>query len=82
MAVSDRVYVILEVLEGKSSQVVKVLRGKRGVIMADVLESSGNVMMVAEASERQWLAKLTIQALISVEAMTSEIQLLPIKEHN
>ena len=46
--------------------------------MADVLESSSEVMMVAEAPERHRLTKLTIQALMSVEAMTSEVQLLPL----
>lgn len=52
---------------------------KKGVVMADVLEGIGEVMMVAEAPERHRLAELTIQALISVEAMTGEVKLLPVK---
>lgn len=52
---------------------------KHGVVMADILEGSGKVMTVAEAPERHMLAELTIQALISVEAIVSQIQLLPVQ---
>lgn len=74
----DRVYVIPEGREGKPARVVSILRGKNDVVMADILEATGNVMMVEEASERYRLAELTVQALISIEAMTDEIQLLPV----
>lgn len=76
---SDRVYVLLDVVKGKSAQVVRALRNKHGVVMADVLEGLDEVMMVAEAPERHRLAELTIKALISVESMTGKVQLLPIK---
>jgi len=76
---NDRVYVLMEIAEGKTTRAVRVLRSKNGVVMADILEGSGRVMMVAEAPERRRLAELTIQALISVEAMVSQIQLLPVQ---
>jgi len=76
---NDRVYVLMEIAEGKATRAVRVLRRKRGVVMADILEGSDRVMMVAEATERSRLAELTIQALISVEAIVSQIQLLPVQ---
>jgi len=76
---NDRVYVLMEMAEGKATRAVMVLRRKRGVVMADILEGSDRVMMVAEATERSMLAELTIQALISVEAIVSQIQLLPVQ---
>lgn len=79
---SDRVYVLLKVVEGKSAQVVSTLKDKHGVVMADVLEDQSEVMMVAEASERQRLAELTVQAIISVEDVTGEVRLLPIKRED
>lgn len=76
---SEKVYVLLEATEGKSAKVINVPRNKQGVVMADALEGPGKVMMVAEASERHRLAELTIQALISIETMTGEVQQLPVK---
>ena len=73
---SARVYVLIDVQEGKCDQVAQSLRGEAGVIMADVLESLPEVMMVVEASEQRGLAELTVRALASIEAMTEGLQLL------
>jgi ACT domain-containing protein len=67
---SARVYVLLDVMEDKPDQVVRVLQGKTGVKMVDVLEGSPNVIMLIQARDRQQLAELTIQAITSTETMT------------
>ena len=71
-----RAYMLPDIADGKPGQVVRVLRDKPGVVMADLLEGPPDVIVVVEASERQKLAEFTIQALASVEAMTEDIQLL------
>lgn len=77
---STRVYVLLDITDGKSSQAVKDLRGKPGVLIADLLDGSPDVILVVEAPERQKLADLTNQALASVETVTKGIRLLPAQE--
>jgi hypothetical protein len=71
-----RAYVLLDIVDGKSEQVVRALRGSLGVAMADQLEGPPDVIVVVEASERQELAELTNKALASVEAMIEGVQLL------
>ena len=72
-----RVYVLLDIVDGKSEQVAQALRSKPGVAMEDTLEGPPDVIMVVEASQRQKLAQLTIQALASVETMTQGLRILP-----
>lgn len=75
-----KVYVLLDIIEGKLEQVVQTLRGKPGVVGVDLLEGSPNVIVVVEAPERKKLAEQTIQALASVETMTEGVQLLPTRD--
>lgn len=77
---NDRVYILLDIVDGKAEQAVKVLRESLGVIMVDALESPPDVIMVMEAPERQQLAKQTMQALASVETITEHVCLLPARE--
>jgi hypothetical protein len=77
---SARAYVLLDIIKGKSSQAVKYLRGKPGVLMADLLDGPPDVILVVEAPERQELADLTNQALASVEKVTEDIRLLPAQD--
>lgn len=77
---SARVYLLLNVVNGKSEEVVRNLSGKAGVVAADPLEGPPDVMMVVEASDRRKLAELSIQAFASVEAMVEGMQLLPTRE--
>ncbi len=72
-----RVYIVLDITDGKSEQVVQTLRSKQGVVMADALEGLPNVIMVIEAAKRFKLAELTNDALASVEMMTDGMRLLP-----
>jgi hypothetical protein len=74
---SAKAYVLLNVVHEKQEQVVRALRGKPGVLMIDILEGPPDVIIVLGARGRQKLAKLTIQALALVEAITEEVQLLP-----
>ena len=77
---SARAYVLLDIIKGKSSQAVKYLRGKPGVLMADLLDGPPDVILVVEAPERQKLADLTNQVLASVEKVTEDICLLPAQD--
>ena len=72
-----RAYVLLDVVDGESQQVAQALRGRPGVVIADLLEGPPDVIMVIEASERHELATLTVQALASVETMVRGMRLLP-----
>jgi DNA-binding Lrp family transcriptional regulator len=74
---SAKAYVLLNVVHEKQEQVVRALRGKPGVLMVDVVEGPPDVVVVLRARDRQKLAKLTVQALASVETMTEGLQLLP-----
>ncbi len=75
-----RAYVLLDVTDSRSGDVAKVLRGRPGVVKADLLEGPPDVIVVVEASNRQELAKLTMQVLASVETMTEHLQLLPTRD--
>jgi hypothetical protein len=76
---SPRVYVLLDIIAGKSGRVTQTLRSKPGVILADELEDQSRVIMVVQAADQQELAELTIQVLDSVESRTDGLQLLPVK---
>jgi hypothetical protein len=76
---STRVYVLLDIIAGKSGQVTQALRSKPGVILADELEEQSKAIIVFQAADQPELAGLTIQALNSVESMTNNIQLLQVK---
>ena len=76
-AMSDRVYLLLNVAEGKADQVAGRLRHLAGVRMVDLIEGQADVIAVVEAPERHELAKLTVQALSSVETVIEDLQLLP-----
>jgi hypothetical protein len=73
------VYILLNAVEGKASQVAQMLRGRAGVRMVDVLEGLPNVIMVLQARSRQQLAEFTNQALSSVESLTEDVQVLPVR---
>jgi hypothetical protein len=77
---SDRVYILLDILNGKAEQATEILRESPGVVMADALEGPPNVIIIMEAPERQQLARLTIQTLASVETITEHVCLLPTRD--
>jgi len=77
---TNRVYVLLHVREGKADEAFRTLHGKVGVRLLDILEGLPNVIMMLQARDRQRLAKLTIEAVASVEHLTEELQLLPMRD--
>ena len=78
----DRVYVFLEVVNGKSDCVAQALRDRPGVMIADRLEGRPEVIIVVEASERQELAELTMRAIASVDTMVENLYLLPAQDRS
>ncbi len=77
---NDKVYVLLDIMDGKAEQVVQALQGSLGVVMADAVEGPPDVVIVMEAANREQLAKLTNHALLLVEPMTEYICLLPARK--
>ena len=75
-----RAYVLLDIVDGKSEQVAQALQGKPGVVIAEQLEGPPDLIMVTEASDLPHLAKLTVQAIISVETMIHGLRLLPVQD--
>ncbi len=73
----DRVYILLNVSDGKGERVAEALSGMSGVATVDVLEGPPDVMIMIEALGRRKLAQLTVNALAAVEAMTEGIRLMP-----
>ena len=72
----DRVYVILDITEGKYGEAVQSLRANPGVQWVDTLEGQWDLIMAIEASNRLRLAKFLVRALASVETITEDLQLL------
>lgn len=77
---NDKVYILLDIVDGNTERVVQVMRETPGVVRVEELEGPPDVILVMEASERQQLAKVTIQALALVGTMAERIQLLPINK--
>ena len=77
---NDRVYVLLEVMDGKTEQVVRVLQQVPGVVTVEALEGPPDVVVVIEAPERKQLAKRTIAAMGSVERLIEQVRLLPARD--
>jgi len=80
VALTPRVYILLDTVEGKANHVGGILRGKPGVELVDVLEGPPDVVTVIKARGHRQLAKFATQALASVETMTENLQLLPTKD--
>lgn len=75
-----KAYVLLDIVDGNCDQVAQMLRSKRGVLMVDSLEGPPDLIMVVEASDKQKLAQLAVDALASVETVTQGLQILPTRD--
>jgi len=73
---SDRVYILLNIADGKSEQTGQTLRGMPGVVMADLLDSGYDAIVVIEAPDRQRLVEMTMETLAAVEYVTQDLRLL------
>ncbi len=74
--VNNRVYALLDIAHGKAHEVADMLRNRPGVVLVDPLKGPPDLIMVIEASAREELVSLTLQALNSVESMTEGLRLL------
>ena len=61
---SDRVYVLIDAIEGQVGQVAQTLRDQPGVKVVDLLEGPPDVIVMLQARSRQKLAELTNRALV------------------
>jgi len=77
---STRAYILIDAVEGKAREVLKILHGKLGIALVDCVEGPPDIVVIAEAEDIQTLASLTIQALASIENLTSNIQCLPVRD--
>jgi hypothetical protein len=75
----DKVYFLLDIRDGNAERAVEILRQQRGVATADALEGRSSIIALVEAQDRLRLAQLTVQALASVEMMTENLSLLPVR---
>ena len=76
----DKVYVLLDIADGKAEEAAQILQESPGVVMADALEGPPDVVVLIEAPKRERLAKWTIEALSSVETLTEQVRLLPTRD--
>ena len=67
---------LLDAVEGKAHEVAQTLRNKPGVKIADMPEGPPGLIVVMQTSTHQRRAELTNKALVSVETMTYNWQLL------
>ncbi len=73
---SVRVYVLLDIVEGKSEYVVQMLRSRTGVVLVDSLEGRPDVIVVVEAPNRQGLAEALMPVIGCVDGITEDLRLL------
>lgn len=73
---SDRIYILLDVIEWQTEQVVEKLKSIAGVRIADLIEGNPNVIALLEAPDRQRLAETLMQVIASVENVIQDLQLL------
>jgi hypothetical protein len=76
---SDRVYLLLDVVDWKADQVAGKLRRIAGIRIIDVLEGQPGVIAMVEAPERHRLAEITMRVISSVETMIEDLKLLPVR---
>ena len=75
-----KTYVLLKVRNGNSDSVTSVVRRQPGGVMVDQVDGLADIIFAVRASSRKKLAELAVQAIASVEAVTDDVQLLPVTE--
>jgi hypothetical protein len=73
----NRLYILLDIVDGKADKATEIVRKNPGVVITDTLEGPPDVVIVMEAPKRRQLAKLAMQVLASVESLTENVCLLP-----
>jgi hypothetical protein len=74
---NDRVFMLLDVKNGKSEQLISSIKDKAGIAIAEMLDGPPDVILMVEAPNRQELADKAIHAISLVENMIDNIRLLP-----
>ncbi|MBI4268020.1 MAG: hypothetical protein HY662_04465 [Chloroflexi bacterium] len=73
---SERVYMLLDIAEGKTARAIEILRANTGVVLADSLEGRPDVIVMVEAANRQKLAELVMPVLGAVDDITEDVHFL------
>ena len=79
---SHRAYILLDIADGKSEEAARSLGGRPGVVRVDLLEGPPDLLVMCEASSRQMLARLAVEALAMVEQVTENVHLLPVRSQS
>ncbi len=77
---SARAYMLLDILEEKSSDAIQTLKNITGVTLADTLEGHPNILVMLEAADRQKLAELMMPVLSIADRVTEDLHLLVNRE--
>jgi len=76
---SPKAYLLLDIKDGKSEDVIRFLRGKEGVSQADMLEGPPDVVVVCEAANKSELAEVIMRTFAVIEPVTEGMHLLPVQ---
>lgn len=77
---SAKVYVLLDLVHADSDRVARILRGKDGVAVVDWLEGPPDLLMVIEVAGRQKAAECLMDILDSIDGMTENLRVLPVRK--
>jgi DNA-binding Lrp family transcriptional regulator len=75
-----RTYVLLKTTADNLERTIEIVRRQPGVVTADQVEGAADAIFTVQAPDRESLAELTVRAIASVEDMTEDVQLLPIRD--
>jgi hypothetical protein len=71
-----KVYILLDIAEGRVKHAVRMLRRTSGAAIVDLLEGHPDVMVMVEAPDRQRLAESVMPVITSVEGITEDMHML------
>jgi hypothetical protein len=77
---TTKVYLLLELVNGKRTAVATKLEGMPGVCAIDILEGKPDLMTVIEAPERQKAAEYLMEVLSIVDGAIEDIRVMPVCE--
>jgi hypothetical protein len=76
---SARAYIFVNCEDDNVCRVVKILWSKADVERVEVIEGRPDIIVAMQARTRQKLAKSVLQTLKTIESLTSDTQVLPVK---
>ncbi|MBI4188032.1 MAG: hypothetical protein HY529_02385 [Chloroflexi bacterium] len=76
---SHRAYLLLNITDGKTDNVSRLIWGRPGVVRVDLLDGHPDIIVTLEASDRQGLARVTNAVLAVLEQVTEDVSLLPVR---